>query len=246
MSTKRHHHACVYHIKAHLGPQPLAVGGSVPLPGRSIQSEIRASFAVPTQAARVGVSILTGSTPNGNPISTDIYIDFTPAPNSDSVGGGGGGADDAAWEVNIGYDTSSMSCPQPKQQQPQQGGRYEGVPHKGNPMKPPPNPANRTACPKLSAPMLMKASDATLEIAIWVDNVFAEVYFNAGRAVWTVPLPCEAIVNGGGASVFVAAIADGAKRVEVPKSWAVQLLNATAWDLNAITYDDVGPDITRT
>ena len=136
---------------------------------------------------------------------TDFFIDFKP--------GFGAGA----WNVSAGYDTSSMSCP---------------IYCKNCP--PPTDPNNRTSCPAMSAPLPLKATDKTLEIAVWIDNVFAEVFFMGGRAAWTVPLPCEAIQGAdGGAAVFA-------------RGGAAQLVQATAWDMRAIEYEDVGPDASRT
>ena len=99
--------------------------------------------------------------------------------------------------------------------------------------------------------MFLKKSDTTLDIAIWVDTAFAEVFFNGGRVAWTVPLPCEAIINGGGAAVFVAsstatAAPGGSRDGLAGERQRVELLSATMWDLNAVTYQDVGPDVTRT
>eukprot|EP01043_Picozoa_sp_COSAG02_P024466 COSAG02_NODE_1337_length_13193_cov_9.142050_5_plen_565_part_00 len=97
-----------------------------------IQSELRVSFALPTESVRVGVTLL-GKARGG---STVIYIDFTPNPaGAGASAGAGAGAEPGSsgsaskWGVTAGVDQSSMLCP-----------RYvRGAP--------PPALTNRTACP---------------------------------------------------------------------------------------------------
>jgi sucrose-6-phosphate hydrolase SacC (GH32 family) len=84
----------------HVGKQD--VSGSVPLELQAgmRQSEMRVSFAMPTKATRLGVSVMTGIDESGNAFGTDIFIDFVP-----NTG------DDAVWYVQAGHDSSSMLCP---------------------------------------------------------------------------------------------------------------------------------------
>jgi hypothetical protein len=127
------------------------------------QSELRASFELP-RSLQHGEGLRVGLDVLGG---ARVFIDFTPQP--------AGGAPAGHWQVSAGYDQSSMRCPN-------YGTRFD----------PPPSLANRTQCPSRSEPLIMKASDTTLDLAIWVDNVFMEVFLMGGRQAWTIPLPCEA------------------------------------------------------
>ena len=91
-----------------------------------IQSELRVSFALPTESVRVGVTLL-GNARGG---STVIYIDFTPNPAGTGAGAAAGSSGpESHWGVAAGVDQSSILCP-----------RYvRGAP--------PPSLTNRTACP---------------------------------------------------------------------------------------------------
>ena len=93
---------------------------------------------------------------------------------------------------------------------------------------------NRTKCPLNSGPLLVKASDTALTLAVWTDGAFMEVFWAGGRAAWTVPLPCEAIERGGWASAFVSG------------GGSVTLLNATAWRVDAVEVEDIGDPEART
>ena len=192
-------------------PLVLATGDGV------IQSEMRASFAMPSEAVRIGVTLLGGKRPSGKrpleegqrtpaEFTTTIYIDFVP-----------GAAGSSVWNATAGVDQSSMLCPNYKRKAP------------------PPSITDRKACPKSSAMLPLKASDTSLDIAVWADNLFLEVFIMGGRLAWTVPLPCEAIVGGAGATAFVTG---GEKGVE--------LVNASIWAMGAITYDNTGGPDNRT
>ena len=75
---------------------------------------------------------------------------------------------------------------------------------------------------------------------MWTDNLFLEVFLMSGRLAWTVPLPCEAIVGGAGATAFV----DGGPGGEGAPP--VKLLNATVWEMGGIVYEDTGGPDNRT
>ena len=228
-------------------PLTLATGANV------LQSELRASFAVPTQPVRLGVTLL--HTKRG--ASTKIFIDFYPDPSLPVTDGAAG----SHWNVTAGVDQSSMMCP--------------------NYVKnaPPPSHTNRTACMVRSlcigsepqaftfvcfssypvaieatalttncedarvrqasnGTLMLKPSDRTLEFAVWTDNLFVEIFLMGGRLAWTVPLPCEAIVGGVGATAFVSGLSD-----DTVLDRGVELLNATVWEMGSIVYDDIGgPD----
>eukprot|EP00035_Acanthoeca_spectabilis_P013116 m.238477 g.238477 ORF g.238477 m.238477 type:complete len:395 (-) comp15806_c0_seq4:242-1426(-) len=168
------------------------------------QSELRASFAMPSSATRIGIQLLSGTRSDGTSFGTRVFIDFAPNPNKS-----------ATWEAKAGFDEGSMECPT----------YCKGCP--------PPAPTNRTACPVATAPLLLKQSDSALDIAVWVDNLFLELFFMGGRVAWTVPLPCEAIGDGSGASVF---------SLDDPS----ELLSASAWSMQPIVYDDSGSVDNRT
>ena len=46
-----------------------------------------------------------------------------------------------------------------------------------------------------TASMPMKASDTSLELALWVDANTVEAFWQGGRSAWTVPLSCDAVGN---------------------------------------------------
>merc|ERR1712232_1073602 len=83
-------------------------------------------------------------------------------------------------------------------------------------------------CPLKKQPMMLKQSDKTIDIALWVDGFVVEAFFMGGRAAWTVPLPCLALSSGKGFEVFTSV-------------GEAILLNATAWTMNSITYENAGP-----
>jgi sucrose-6-phosphate hydrolase SacC (GH32 family) len=96
-------------------PLALATGAAV------LQSELRVSFAMPTQSTRVGVTLLS----NKRGGSTKVYIDFHPNPvQSDRALAG-----QSHWNVTAGVDQSSMLCPNYVRNSP------------------PPSLSNRTTCP---------------------------------------------------------------------------------------------------
>ena len=100
-------------------PLTLATGANV------LQSELRVSFAMPTQPVQIGVTLLS----NKRGASTKIYIDFHPDPSLlagamvDHLTAG------SHWNVTAGVDQSSMLCPNYARNNP------------------PPSHTNRTACP---------------------------------------------------------------------------------------------------
>jgi beta-fructofuranosidase len=85
---------------ANVGEQD--VSGSVPLNLKTgiRQSEMKVSFAMPTEATRLGVSVMTGTDADGNVFGTEVFIDFVPNNNNDDF-----------WYVQAGHDSSSMLCP---------------------------------------------------------------------------------------------------------------------------------------
>ena len=193
------------------GPIPVARGGhprKVPSAQQvARQSELRVSFAIPTAAVRLGLRVMGGTHPNGSGFAADIFINFAPAaPGGAGVAEAGGGT--GTYQVTAGFDLCSMVCPV-------WSGRTV---------------TNATApCPALAAPLLLKRTDTALDIAVWTDNVFLEVFIMGGRQAWTVPLPCTAITAGQDVTVVASA------------GPAPTLLNATLWGLNAIEYENVGP-----
>ena len=86
-------------VAAQLGPQPLAAK-PLALGAESLQSEVRASFALPSVAARLGVAVLAGRRADGSGFSIELYVDFVPNANGTDT-----------WLVQAGYDSSSLSCP---------------------------------------------------------------------------------------------------------------------------------------
>ena len=87
---------------------------------------------------------------------------------------------------------------------------------------------------------MLKPSDRTLDFAVWADNLFLEIFLMGGRLVWTVPLPCEAIVGGSGATAYASSVSYDATAVV---DHGVELSNATVWEMGSIVYDDMsGPD----
>ena len=115
-----------------------------------------------------------------------------------------------SWAVSAGVDQSSMLCPN-------YGSRFDPLP----------SLSNRTSCPLRVAKLLLKASDSSLDFAVWTDNVVMEVFLMGGRHAWTVPLPCEAIVGGSGASAFASGGAKGAK-----------LVSAEVWEVKDVVWND--------
>ena len=181
------------------------------------QSELRASFELPTEPMRIGISLLSGTRPlarlHAEPtaaaFTTSIFVDFVPRSNSSS-GSGGGGDSTMSWAVSAGVDQSSMLCPN-------YGSRFDPLP----------SLSNRTSCPLRVAKLLLKASDSSLDFAVWTDNVVMEVFLMGGRHAWTVPLPCEAIVGGSGASAFASGGAKGAK-----------LVSTEVWEVKDVVWND--------
>ena len=67
---------------------------------KTYQAEIRATFAIPATATKLGVSVLVGRAADGTSISTDFFVNFAPNP-----------GDAGSWEVTSGFDTSTWSMP---------------------------------------------------------------------------------------------------------------------------------------
>ena len=168
-----------------------------------LQSEMRVAFALPTESLRVGVTLLANS--HGG--RTVIYIDFVPKHPDDDEG--------LVWNVTAGVDQASFQCPNYVRREP------------------PPSLTNRTACPTHNATLPLKATDRSLDIAVWSDNLFLEIFLMGGRLAFTVPLPCEAIVGGAGATAFV----EGGRQAKAER------LNATIWRMGGLKYENTGaPD----
>ena len=82
-----------------------------------------------------------------------------------------------------------------------------------------------------SGKLWLKATDQTLDVAVWTDNTVAEVFFMAGRSAFAVPLPCAAVsaaaAGGGGISVFADSNEEGG---------VAELVGATAYAVSSIRY----------
>ena len=213
------------------GGAKVAVGAPLTLTTdqKVAQSELRASFALPSATVRLGVSILGGTRPAsttaaaaaaGAKFSTEIFIDFVPR-----SGRTAGDSSSRPWSVNAGYDQSSILCPN----------------YSGKRFDPPPSLSNRSACPSRSEPLLLKPSDTSLEFAVWCDNVVCEVFLMGGRQAWTIPLPCEAIVGGAGAAAFARSVGGGTTgpgQSGRDSGRGVTLLSAQVWEVKGIEYDE--------
>ena len=71
-----------------------------------------------------------------------------------------------------------------------------------------------------SAPMALKKTDKTLDLAVWTDHTVIEAFFMAGRSFWTIPLSCDAVGNNTkqGISVY----ANGTAKVKSATVYAVK------------------------
>jgi len=143
---------------------------------------------MPDLATTLGVSIMAGIDENGTHFSTDLFVDFVP----NAYG-------NATWDVKVGYNSSSMSCPKYQRQEK----------------------IGEGPCSASSQEMQLKRTDKTIDIAIWVDNMVVEVFFMNGRSAWTVPLPCTALSYGHGLAVFNT---DGTVTLKSAVAWSVESL----------------------
>lgn len=129
-----------------LGSWPDSVGN---------QSEVTASFQLPTKPATFGIGFMTTA---GKP-TKEAFVSFVPASEADAIGVSG------SWKVRVGVRATTT-------------GDTTGDTAALAEARPPPPPAPGSMLNLLPA-------DTQIEIRIFMDNTFAEVYFMGGRVAIT-------------------------------------------------------------